>query len=555
MPKTRYTCTMRAAAAVAVSLLLALSTPVLAQDVLGEASAAYRRGEFRRAAQLFAQAADAEADPTARANIRVNLAWTYWALKERSKAEEALEQALGDAPHLELVPEYYTPDFVKALARVRERLAAPRATPTPGPLVTQPRAEPGSVAALRGRLALAEDAPALETLLGEARAAALGATQPIATELLDLEADTLDRLGRNEEALALRGRSAALRAMSLAAPGAPVVPLDALLEARRLLAGGRPQEAAALMNGVLSALPSSVPALEVMAEALLDSGRLDEAYSALRTALLGNEKPELLMNLGDVEVRRNNPNAAREAFRRAVDLDPRNDRAWAATGLLAARLGDLSGAREALDKALALNGTLFEARVARAQLSLADGDAAAALQHLQRALQVRPDDPWASGWAGVAHLGAGNLAAAQPRLEAAAERDPVTFALPLVEAMRRQGRAEQALARLGTPRLEDIEAQLLYARCLLDLGRAPEAAATLQQLVQVRPADVRVRYLLGYAHHADRNWQPAVEQLAQAAELPGAPALVAESLVLAQATAAGRRLMDAAEAPILPPRR
>jgi tetratricopeptide (TPR) repeat protein len=411
------------------------------------------------------------------------------------------------------------------------------------------------VAALRGRLALAEDTPALEALLGEVRAAALTAAPPLASELLDLEADTLDRLGRTEEALSLRGRGAAMRAMSLAAPGAPVVPLDALLEARRLLAGNRPQEAAAMMSGVLSALPSCVPALEIMAEALLDSGRLDEAYSALRTALLGNEKPDLLMNLGEVEVRRNNPNAAREAFRRAVDLDPRNDRAWAATGLLAARLGDLSGAREALDKALALNGTLFEARVVRAQLALTDGDAAGALQHLQRALQVRPDDPWASGWAGVAHLAAGNLAAAQPRLEAAAARDPETFTLPLVEALRRQGKVEQALARLGTPRPEDVEAQLLHARCLLDLGRHADAVAALQPLLQLRPNDVRLRYLLGFAYHAGRQWDQALGQFAQAGSLPGAPAQLAEAAELAQATAAGQRLMDAAEVPITLPRR
>lgn len=545
-------------AVVAGLCLFTLSALAVAQDPLADANAAYRRGEFRRAAQLFAQAADAETDPNARANIRVNLAWTYWALKERGKAEEALEQALRDAPHLELVPEYYTSDFVKALARVRERLSAPRVTPTPAPAqpATKPRAEPGSLAALRSRLALAEDAPALEILLGEVRAAALAATPKTAAELLELEADTLDRLGRNEEALTLRGRTAAMRAMALAAPGASVVPLDALLDARRLLAGGRPQEAAALMNGVLSALPSCVPALEVMAEALLDSGRLDEAYSALRTALLDNDKPELLMNLGEVEVRRNNPNAAREAFRRAVDLDPRNDRAWAATGLLAARLGDSSGARDALDKALALNGTLFEARVVRAQLALAESDVAAALQHLQRALQVRPDDPWALGWAGVAHLAAGNLAAAMPHLEAAAARDHATFTLPLVEALRRQGLAKQALERLGNPRPEDIEAQLLRARCLLDLGRASDAKAALQHVAQIRPGDARLRYLLAYAHHADREWQQAVELLKEAAQLPAAPTLVADSLALARATAAGQQLMDAAlEVITLPARR
>jgi tetratricopeptide (TPR) repeat protein len=298
-----------------------------------------------------------------------------------------------------------------------------------------------------------------------------------------------------------------------------------------------------------------MPALELEAEAFMEAGKLDDAYSVLRTALLGNEKPDLLMSLGEVELRRGRLASARDAFRRVVEVDSGNDRAWAALGLLAARMGDLASAREALDRALATNGTLFEARVVRAQIALTDGQPTAAFQQLQRALQVKPDDPWATGWLGATYLASGNPAAAADKLQVAIKSEKGQFNLVLVETLRRLGKLDEALSTLDGARVEEPKASLLRARCLLDAGRPADAQAVLVNLMTLFPQDPDAHYLLGVAYHAQRHWQDAVRELAIVAVLPSAPATAKEALQFAEATRRAQDVLDSALIPPPPPPR
>jgi tetratricopeptide (TPR) repeat protein len=545
---------MRKGTVLATIVLLAAAV-ARAQDPLAEGDKAFRSANFKGAAKLYAAAADAEPEPGKRAEIRVKLAMAYYNAKERTRAEEALTAALKDVPQLELVPEFYDPDFLKMFNRVRTRLTTP---PTPvagsGPLRTGGAA--GSLAQIRQRLAQATDNTALEAILPSLEALEASAPANTLPDVLDVKADALERLGRSSDALELRGRIAAMRAAAQALPGTSPVPLEALLDARRMLAAGRPQDAIAFLHGVLLAQPSCMPALELEAEAFLEAGKLDDAYSVLRTALLGNEKPDLLMALGEVELRRGRLTGARDAFRRVVEVDSGNDRAWAALGLLAARMGDLSSAREALDKALTANGTLFEARVVRAEIALTDGQPTAAFQHLQRALQVKPDDPWATGWLGATYLASSNDAAAAEKLRAAIQAGQGQFGLALVEALRRLGKVDEALASLDEAKTEEPEASLLRTRCLLDAGRPADAQAVVVNLIALFPQDAEAHYLLGVAYHAQRRWQDAAKELALAAGLPGAPANAKVSVANAEATRRAQDVLDAALSPPPPaPRR
>jgi tetratricopeptide (TPR) repeat protein len=538
---------MRKASVLATILLMA-ATLAGAQDPLAEGDKAFRSANFKTAAKYYSAAADAEADAGKRAEIRVKLAVAYYNAKERTKAEEALTAALKDAPQLELVPEFYDSDFLKLFNRVRTRLTAPPAVATGSAPVRTGGG--GSLAQIRQRLAQAADNTAVEALLPSIDA--LEASSPAASlpDVLEVKADALERLGRASDALELRGRIAAMRAVAQAPPGTSPVPLEALLDARRMLAAGRPQDAIAFLHGVLLAQPSCMPALELEAEAFLQAGKLDDAYSVLRTVLLGNEKPDLLLALGEVELRRGRLTGARDAFRRVVEVDPGNDRAWAALGLLAARMGDMASAREALDKALAVNGTLFEARVVRAEIALADAQPTVAFQHLQRALQVKPDDPWATGWLGVTYLATGNNSAAAEKLEAAVKAEQGQFAIALVEALRRLGKVEQALATLDTARGEEPSASLLRARCLLDLGRPGDAQTVLSNLIALFPDNAQAHYLLGVSYHAQRRWKDAVNELTLAAGLPGAPPHARDAAASAEAT---RRAQDVLDAALTPP--
>lgn len=530
------------------ALLLAGSTWAQ-QDPLADATAAYRKGEFRKAVKLFASAADAESDSAKRADIRVKLAWTYFAMKNKTKAEEALVAALKDSPQLELVADYYTDEFMTLFARAKVKASAPPSQPTPA----APRATAAvpTISQLRVRLAQAADNIAVEAILSELQSIEAGASAGALPDILEVKAEALERLGKTSEGLELRGKVAALRAAAQALPGTSPVPLEALLEARRLVATNRPDDAVSLLHGVLSAQPSCIPALEVLADALLEAGKLDDAFSALKTALLGNEKPELLLSLGEVETRRGHLPGARDAFRRVVEIDPGNDRAWAALGLLGARMGDVPAAREALDKALAANGTLFEARVVRAEIALIDHQPAAALQHLERALQIRPDDPWALGWQGVAFLAADNARAALEKLRPAAAASP-RFALPLAEALRRSGKVNEALAVLSASKSSGSEATTLRARCLLDAGRPADAESALKELLAADPDDARAHCLLASAYHAQRRWTEAEQELKRASDLPGAPADVKDAQARVDATRLAQELLDQALTPPKP---
>jgi len=539
----------RVAALAILSLLTAIDVP--GADPLSDATDAFRKADWPRAAKLFVTAAEAESDSAKRAEIRLRLAQVYFLMNNRSKAEEALAAALADQPQLELVPELYTDDFLRAFARVKARTASSPTRPAP-PAATVPTGS-GTLVAIRRRLAEAVDNTALEGALADIHALENDTPPSSLPEVLELKAEALDRLGRSGEAVEQRGRIMALRAAAAAPPNTPVVPLDALLEARRLIASGRPGDAGALMGGVLQALPSCVAALEVRGEALLEAGSLDDAATALRTAMITSEKPELWLLLGEVELKRGRIPSARDAFRRAVDLDPGNDRALAALGLLAARMEDVSTAREMLDKALNANGTLLEARVVRAQIALVDQQANSALQHLQRALQVRPDDPWVNGWFGVANLAVGNLPVAIDRLQAARHAGLESFSLPLAEAMRRQGKVVEGLALIDGLRETGAEGRMVRARCLLDLGRSTEAVNLLRDLSVERQGSGRERYLLGAALHASRNWSEAATVLAAASGLSGAPATVGEAASNAVATRNAQELMDSALVPPPPP--
>jgi len=538
---------MRSLAAVAVLLLSA--GVAWSQDALTEADKAFRNADFKGAAKLYASAVDNEADAVKRADIRVKLAVTYFNMRNRAKAEDAIAGALKDNPQLDLVPDFYTPEFLTMVSKVKARLAAPPAAPTP------PSRSPaaGTLAQVRQRLAQAADKDAVEALLPSVEALEASAPAAQLPDVLEVKADTLERLGRGGDALELRGRVAAMRAFAQASPGTAPVPLEALLEARRFLAADRPADAISLLHGVLAAAPSCVPAFEVLAEAYMNAGRLDDAYEALRTALLGNQKPELYLSLGEVELKRGRLTGARDAFRRAVELDSGNDRGWAALGVLCARMGDLASAREALDKALASNGMLFEARVVRAEIALNDGHPGEALSDLQRALQVKPDDPWASGWLGATYLASGNAAGAAEKLATAVKGGLQQFTLALAEAQRRAGKVEDALATLASARGDETTVRLLRARCLLDAGRPAEAQAILTELVAAAPANLEARYLLGYCLHAQRQWAAAARELAKAAAMPKAPALVQSGAQLAEATRRAQDVLDSALTPTAPP--
>ncbi len=109
--------------------------------------------------------------------------------------------------------------------------------------------------------------------------------------------------------------------------------------------------------------------------------------------------------------------AAVEAYRRALDLEPNLAAAACNLGSLLAESGDLEGARDAFDEALRADPDLPEARANLAELALQDGDFDVAIDGFQGLLADDPDFVEAHYGLGRAYLSIGKKKTALAHLD------------------------------------------------------------------------------------------------------------------------------------------
>ena len=233
-------------------------------------------------------------------------------------------------------------------------------------------------------------------------------------------ATSLDRLGRSAEAAAAL-RSALSRhdltgsaedldqtieqlSTLLARAGDPAVAEKALSDlkargveaepVRRELAGlllrrGRPAEALALLP---DAAASRDPAtLDVYGAVLAESGRLSEARAAFRRALeLEPGRADVLLHLGMLSLRENDPAAARDWFTKSLETEPAAAGTLSALGLAQVQLGDTRGALASWDRALVLDPTQYDTLFNRAVLAGRTGDREGARRGLEAFVASAP---------------------------------------------------------------------------------------------------------------------------------------------------------------------
>jgi tetratricopeptide (TPR) repeat protein len=109
--------------------------------------------------------------------------------------------------------------------------------------------------------------------------------------------------------------------------------------------------------------------------------------------------------------------AACEAYRRALELEPNLAAAACNLGSLLAESGDLEGARDAFDEALRADPDLPEARANLAELALQDGDFDIAIDGFQGLLADDPDFVEAHYGLGRAYLSIGKKKTALAHLD------------------------------------------------------------------------------------------------------------------------------------------
>jgi tetratricopeptide (TPR) repeat protein len=204
--------------------------------------------------------------------------------------------------------------------------------------------------------------------------------------------------------------------------------------------------------------------------------------------------------------------AARDHFRRALDLDPTFARAWSGLAEAYNRLGGLSGlpqgeayprARAAAEHALAIDPDLADAHASLATaLASYYWDADAAGRHLRRALDLDPSA--ATAYEAYArhlrNLGRFNEALVEAR--AAQELDPLSSSAHIEEAIIHYvaGRHDQAIAKFQ--RLLAAAPHVVYAHHGLALNYAQQRRydEALAALDRVQPPHVSTTAIRGVVH-------------------------------------------------------
>jgi tetratricopeptide (TPR) repeat protein len=510
---------------------------VLAQEATPSEEAAlqaYREGAFSRAVELYRKALSETPDPAHRARLHVNIAWTLFALGREDEVNTHLRAALLEDPDLSLIPDYYTQEFIDLFedARRREFANARDAAATPPPDLEV------TLISVNDRIASEED---LEGALGDVER--LLEAYPQDGRLIPLKADILRRLGRPEEA------DEVLRTYGTGYGEPPADRLsipDLILRANRLLDEGDVETAFQLLRQAVSRQPSNVAALELMAEAALRSGRWQDAEFALKSALsLQPDNLNLQLRLGGVFLAKNDASAARDVFRQLTERYPHSDRAWAALGLLDARLGNHDRALRELEQALNENPLLPEVQLTYGELQLMRGDRDRALESLRSAANLLQEDAQVDARLGQTLLALGRTEEALERLRSAVDGGFRPFdvqrclALALVENGL-YAEADRILEEI--PPDDSGEGKIVHGLLLLERNRPTESETLLRDVAKQRPSDFGVLNMLAVSVYRQARYQEAVTLLERAIELDPESDTVRVNLQHAAAALAAKQL-------------
>ena len=283
----------------------------------------------------------------------------------------------------------------------------------------------------------------------------------------------------------------------------------------------KPDRAAEVLKKAHRLMPDDEEITLLLADALVASGRLEDAIPYLYDILAkdrGNVSATIL--LADVLMQMELPDRALREIDRSLEAakNPK-DRArllYKKALILAAADGaDRREIQRLMEEALKLDPTLWQAHYDVGRIKLAIGDAQGALRSFLMAYRENPDDPRVL-------IG---LAAAYDALGRASE------------AYRT---AKLALAKAQGP--DRLEALFLLGKSAYFLGKYDEAVDALRQVVEARKNDADAWYWLGLAYYARQDYGQAVLALERAAQLDNRIEVLE---ALGAAYLASRRFADA----------
>jgi len=356
-----------------------------------EAKRAFDAGRFQEAGEKYARAAESAATPERKSDLAFQSGWAYFIAGNSKAARDSLRLAFLARPNLEVVADFYSPDFVRLAQSVRNEVAGGAAAPSIDMAELKRTA--------REKLA---DGKAEEALYDLKKAET--STDPQVHRLL---ADAYDRLARGPEADAERRRASELEKSLVttgpistpSGPGGPPVQgpataaaaVPVLENAEALLKASDYRGARAAASRALELDPKSAEAHRIVGDAAFALGQEGDAEREYTAALVldtANSRSEV--GLGRLAERQAKWNTAASHYRRALELSGKNVQAALGLGRTMEELKDRSAARIAYGRAIEIDPASAEARNDFGVFLFRSDQADRSVEELMEAVRLAP---------------------------------------------------------------------------------------------------------------------------------------------------------------------
>jgi tetratricopeptide (TPR) repeat protein len=287
---------------------------------------------------------------------------------------------------------------------------------------------------------------------------------------------------------------------------------------------GRKEEAMAIFEEVLRTRPDDAEVLNDLGALYVLSGRADEARELLERAVrLKPEKAEFHNNLGNAWRALEQFEPALAAYRRARELNPQSVTARYNVGQTLAELGRHSEAVDELREGQRLSPRHVELLTALGRSLGQLGRTDEAISVLREALQLGPTVAASHNSLGLVLVQGGRLAEAIPSFEAAVRLDPraVTSRLNLGSALFSARRWDEAAAQFAAVlelRPDDSATPLKLAVALVNAGQVPAAVPWFERYLRANPEADEAREQFAQVLRVLGRSREALEQLDLAAE-------------------------------------